>query len=88
MYYILTLLIIVLLIIKTDSYIPSFFQDAINIYQQHQSILPTNIDISYAPPALPLSPLIQPSFDDLRSYAIAVSEILKQDVDSATKIIT
>jgi hypothetical protein len=88
MYYYVYILLLLLLIVKTDSYIPSFFQDAINIYQQHQSILPTNIDISYAPPSLPLSPLIQPSFDDLRNYAIAVSEILKQDVDSATKIIT
>jgi len=84
-----SILLLLLLIVKTDSYIPSFFQDAINIYQQHQSILlPTNIDISYAPPALPLSPLLQPSFEDLRNYAISVSEILKQDVDSATKIIT
>lgn len=81
-------ILLLLLIVKTDSYIPSFFQDAINIFQQHQSILPTSIDISYAPPVLPLSPLIQPSFDDLRNYAISVSEILKQDVDSATKIIT
>ena len=66
-----------------DSYTMSFLQDAIDFTQNH---LPSTSSItssvlSYQPPPLPLAPLVAPSFDDLRTYAANVAEIIKSDVN-------
>lgn len=87
----LLLLLLLIVIHSTDSYISyTPIQDFINVFNDHNNIILSinSIDLSYKPSSLPLAPLIQPSFDDLRMYAQSVSAILKQDVDSAAKIIT
>ena len=81
----LLLLLVLLLLQKTDSFTNAI--DIFSTYQNQLALLIPSIDLSYTPPALPLSPLLQPNFDDLRNYAIAVSEILKNDVDAAKDII-
>ena len=83
------LLLLLLLLIALQKTVDSFTNYAIDVFSTFQHfITPSSIDLSYTPAALPLSPLLQPNFDDLRNYAIAVSEILKNDVDVAKNIIT
>ena len=81
MKYLLTVFFL-LLVQLIDSFTISFVKDVIDFTQNHLPLTSslTSSVLSYQPPPLPLAPLVQPSFEDLRSYAAGVMEIVKSDV--------
>ena len=81
MKYLLTVFLL-LLVQLIDSYTISFVQGVIDFTQNHLPLTSslTSSVLSYQPPPLPLAPLVQPSFQDLQSYAASVMEMIKSDV--------